>query len=30
LTITGVGQSKLDKYGAEFIEVICSHAEAGL
>ena len=28
LTITGVGQSKLDKYGGEFIEVICQHAEA--
>ncbi len=30
LTITGVGQSKLDKYGSEFIEVICRHAEASL
>lgn len=28
LTITGVGQSKLDKFGNEFIEVICQHAEA--
>ena len=28
LTITGVGESKLDKYGSDFIEVICSHAEA--
>ena len=28
LTISGVGESKLDKYGAAFIEVICSHAEA--
>ncbi len=30
LTITGVGESKLDKYGNDFIDVICSHAEAGL
>ncbi len=30
LTITGVGQSKLDKYGNEFIDVICSHAEANV
>ncbi|MFA7554482.1 MAG: DNA helicase RecQ [Spongiibacteraceae bacterium] len=28
LTISGVGQSKLDKYGSDFIEVICQHAEA--
>jgi ATP-dependent DNA helicase RecQ len=28
LTITGVGQSKLDKYGNDFIDVICTHAEA--
>ena len=28
LTISGVGESKLEKYGAEFIEVICAHAEA--
>ena len=28
LTITGVGQSKLDKFGNEFIDVICRHAEA--
>lgn len=27
LTIAGVGQSKLDKYASEFIEVICHHAE---
>ncbi len=27
LTITGVGQNKLDKYAADFIEVICNHAE---
>ena len=30
LTITGVGESKLEKYGNDFIEVICSHTEAGL
>ena len=30
LTITGVGQSKLDKFGSEFIDVICRHAEASL
>jgi hypothetical protein len=30
LTITGVGQGKLDKYGSDFIEVICNHAEASL
>ncbi len=30
LTITGVGESKLEKYGNDFIDVICSHAEAGL
>lgn len=28
LTINGVGQSKLEKYGSDFIEVICQHAEA--
>ena len=28
LTITGVGQSKLDKFGNEFIDVICRHEEA--
>ncbi|MGK0498988.1 MAG: ATP-dependent DNA helicase RecQ [Oceanicoccus sp.] len=28
LTITGVGESKLDRYGNDFIDVICSHAEA--
>lgn len=27
LALTGVGESKLDKYGAEFIEVICRHTE---
>lgn len=27
LTITGVGQSKLDKYAGEFIDVICKHVE---
>lgn len=27
LTISGVGESKLEKYGSAFIEVICSHAE---
>jgi ATP-dependent DNA helicase RecQ len=30
LTITGVGQSKLDKYGNDFIDVISSHAEANV
>jgi ATP-dependent DNA helicase RecQ len=30
LTITGVGESKLDKYGNDFIDVICRHAEASL
>ncbi|MEE8059890.1 MAG: DNA helicase RecQ [Pseudomonadales bacterium] len=30
LTITGVGQSKLEKYGNEFIDVICSHAETAI
>ncbi|MFT5692450.1 MAG: ATP-dependent DNA helicase RecQ [Oceanicoccus sp.] len=30
LTIAGVGQSKLDKYASEFIEVICNHAETHL
>ena len=30
LTITGVGESKLDKYGNDFIEVICRHAETSL
>ena len=30
LTITGVGQSKLEKYGDEFIEVICRHAEVNV
>jgi ATP-dependent DNA helicase RecQ len=28
LAISGVGESKLDKYGTEFIEVICEHTEA--
>lgn len=27
LTISGVGESKLEKYGGEFIDVIASHAE---
>ncbi len=27
LAITGVGQSKLDKYGSAFIDIICCHAE---
>ncbi len=27
LTISGVGESKLDKYGSDFIDVICSHTE---
>jgi ATP-dependent DNA helicase RecQ len=27
LTVSGVGESKLEKYGHEFIEVICRHAE---
>lgn len=30
LTITGVGQSKLDRFGNDFIEVICRHAETNL
>ncbi len=30
LTISGVGESKLDKYGAQFIEVICRHEELSL
>ncbi|WP_101759202.1 DNA helicase RecQ [Oceanicoccus sp. KOV_DT_Chl] len=30
LTITGVGESKLEKYGGEFIEVISRHAELAL
>ena len=28
LTITGVGESKLEKYGADFIEIICRYADA--
>jgi ATP-dependent DNA helicase RecQ len=27
LTLTGVGDSKLEKYGADFIEIICRYAE---
>ncbi|MEH6556559.1 MAG: DNA helicase RecQ [Oceanicoccus sp.] len=30
LTITGVGESKLDRYGRDFIDVICRHAEAAV
>jgi ATP-dependent DNA helicase RecQ len=30
LAISGVGESKLDKYGDAFIEVICAHAEAAI
>lgn len=30
LTITGVGDSKLERYGHDFIDVICSHAEAAV
>ena len=31
LTLTGVGESKLEKYGADFIEIICRYADtAGL
>jgi ATP-dependent DNA helicase RecQ len=30
LTITGVGQSKLEKFGNDFIDVICRHMEATL
>jgi ATP-dependent DNA helicase RecQ len=30
LTITGVGQSKLDKFGNDFIDVICRHMEVSL
>ena len=29
LTIGGVGDSKMEKYGADFIEIICRYAEAG-
>ncbi|MDB4352599.1 DNA helicase RecQ [Porticoccaceae bacterium] len=29
LTLTGVGDSKLEKYGADFIEIICRYAKAG-
>ena len=28
LTLTGVGDSKLEKYGADFIEIICRYAKA--
>jgi len=28
LTLTGVGGSKLEKYGADFIEIICRYAKA--
>jgi len=28
LTITGIGDSKLDRYGRDFIDVICRHVEA--
>ena len=28
LTITGVGKSKLERYGADFIEIICRYASA--
>ena len=28
LTITGVGESKLEKYGADFVEIICRYAGA--
>jgi ATP-dependent DNA helicase RecQ len=28
LTITGVGDSKLEKYGADFIEIISRYANA--
>jgi ATP-dependent DNA helicase RecQ len=27
LTLTGVGDSKLEKYGADFIEIVCRYAE---
>jgi ATP-dependent DNA helicase RecQ len=27
LSLTGVGESKLEKYGADFIEIICRYAE---
>jgi ATP-dependent DNA helicase RecQ len=30
LTITGVGQSKLEKFGNDFIDVICRHMETTL
>jgi len=30
LTITGVGDSKLERYGHDFIDVICRHAEAAV
>ena len=30
LTITGIGESKLEKYGGDFIEVISRHAELAL
>lgn len=30
LGVSGVGQSKLDKYGNDFIDVICRHQEASL
>ena len=30
LAISGVGERKLDRYGADFIEVICRHKEAAL
>ena len=29
LTLTGVGDSKLEKYGADFIEIICRYAKTG-
>jgi ATP-dependent DNA helicase RecQ len=28
LAITGVGESKLEKYGADFVEIICRYADA--
>jgi ATP-dependent DNA helicase RecQ len=28
LTLTGVGDSKLEKYGADFIEIVCRYAKA--